>query len=81
MAASKLTPFEQAICWWILKLPARWTRIEWDDLSHAAEKARDRLVRGGFIDAHLAVTLNVDGADHQIETHWRVTRNYSSALK
>ncbi|MBW8017600.1 MAG: TIR domain-containing protein [Planctomycetes bacterium] len=81
MSEVNLTPFEQAVCALILKLPGTWTTPQWDELTHTLGKAMDRLVNGGFVEARLPVTLNVSGEPKPIRAVWRVTGNYGPVLR
>src|SRR5947209_2449090 len=81
MSPSKLTPFEQAVCAWILRLPGSWTLVHWDGLTATQEAAFIRCVKGGFAEARLPVTLTIDGIASPIQTVWRVTGDYSPLLE
>lgn len=61
MTAIESTPFERAICKWVLELPQTWTPLDFDQLAEVEEKALHRLVIGGFVQARLTVVLTVGG--------------------
>lgn len=74
------SPFERAICAWILQLPGKWTRPDWQQLSQTQEASLYRLVRGGFVQARLPVALHVAGEASQIDTVWTVSGDYGPIL-
>jgi hypothetical protein len=80
MAEDKLTPFEQAVCAWILKLPGTWTQIDWDALTATHEKAFSRLIKGGLVEARLPMVVRIDRTPGSVRMIWRVTGQYSDGI-
>lgn len=81
MAASSLTPFESAVCAWIIRLPGTWTQIDWDKLTLTHEQAMRRLVAGGFVQARVPLTFYPTGQVPPLRLLWRVTGNYPPVLE
>lgn len=76
----RLTPYEQTVCAWVLRLPSRWVRIDWHSLTHADEQAMDRLVKAGLVEARLPVTMTVAGVSERLTAVWRVSGDYGRIL-
>lgn len=80
MGTVQVTPFERAVCAWVLELSSAWVVVARRDLSHTHEKALERLVKGGFVEARLPVVLNVRDLSRPMKTLWRVTGAYGAVL-
>jgi hypothetical protein len=75
-----MTPFELAISQWILTLGLTWSEFDDRALTEPQERALFRLVRGGFIEGRLRLSVRVDGLPGLVETTWRVSGDYSPVL-
>jgi len=77
---SELSPFDSALLRLLETLPATWSAMEFSKFSHAEEKAFDRLVEAGLVQARVEAVASMEGFPHRVRLRCRVTGDFNRKL-
>lgn len=78
---NQLKPFDRELLRWLRELPAKWSPIDWDELTQTQSKAILQLVRAGLVELQVSIEMTAVDRPERVSILAHVTGAFVHPLR